>query len=404
MKRVYKWTLFSVLIMLILTYSFIGLTKCFSKARDHITVGFVYVGDSCNTYTNNFIRAQNEIEQQFGEHVTLLPKYNVAEGEEEKALKELVDKNCDLIFSTSYGYGEITKKFAQAYPDIQFCMATCSNANMAPVLDNYHNYMGKIYQGRYICGVVAGMKMKELIDRGYLTEEQAKVGYVGAFPYAEVISGYTAFFLGIRSVVPTAEMTVVYTNSWGDFDLEKQMTYHLINQGCVIISQHSDTTGPALVCEEMSKEKMVFHVGYNKSMSDIAPTTSLVSCRIDWKPYMVKATEAVLKGKKIEDYVGGSVYGKDVSGGLKEGWVSILKINETIAARNTQEKINALIEEFREGKVHVFKGDYVGVDSFDEKDTIDLSEEYIENDKSSAPTFHYVLKDVITIWNPNEKR
>jgi basic membrane lipoprotein Med (substrate-binding protein (PBP1-ABC) superfamily) len=137
--------------------------------------------------------------------------YNVAEGTEGEYLQGLVDAGCDIIFSTSYNYGITTKEFAQRYPDIEFCMATCSNANEEPYLENYHTFMGAIYEGRYASGVAAGMKLKELLDSGVITAEQARIGYVGAYPYAEVISGYTAFLLGVRSVVEDAVMTVKYT-------------------------------------------------------------------------------------------------------------------------------------------------------------------------------------------------
>ena len=161
-----------------------------------------------------------------------------------------MDAGCDLIFTTSYNYGTVTKEFAEKYPGIEFCMATCANANEEPVLKNYHTFMGKIYQGRYTAGVAAGMKMKELIKEGVITEQQAKIGYVAAYPYAEVISGYTAFLLGVRSVVPDAVMTVRYTNKWNDYRTEKKYAKGLIDEGCVIISQHSDTAGPATACEE----------------------------------------------------------------------------------------------------------------------------------------------------------
>lgn len=397
MKKTYKIAILCTLIITILFHGTIKVAESLSKRKEHITVGFLYVGDRCNTYTNNFARAQDAIEAEFGDAVTTTCKFNVSEGEEEQYLKELVEEGCDLIFSTSYGYGKTTKEFAQMYPDVQFCMATCSNANEAPVLDNFHNYMGEIYQGRYISGVVAGMKMQEMIKTKVITEKEAKVGYVGAFPYAEVISGYTAFLMGVRSVVPSATMDVVYTNSWGDYSLEKEYATKLIENGAVIISQHSDTVGPATACEELSDRYSVYHVGYNQSMADIAPTTSLISSRINWLPYMVQATDAVLKGKSIETNVDCNIYGKDASGGIKEGWVQMLRLNETVAARDTQKEIDRLEKEFKEGKIQVFKGDYVGVDPFDKEDTIDLKRGYQENETSSAPSFHYVLQDVITI-------
>lgn len=383
--------------MIILVHSGVFIYSLNNPIKDKIKVGFIYVGDSCNAYTNNFLRAQKKIELQYGDKVETLAKYNVSEGYEKEYLEQLVDAECDLIFTTSYGYGAAAKEIAAENPNIEFCIATCSNANEAPRLSNVHNFMGEIYQGRYVSGVVAGMKLQELINNGVLNESQAKIGYVAAFPYAEVISGYTAFLLGVRSVVPTATMNVVYTNSWGDYNIEKTTAERLIKENCVIISQHSDTTGPATACEELSDEYNVFHVGYNQSMADVAPTTSLISSRIDWSVYMVDAVDAVLHGKKIEAYVKGNIHGNDVSGGFGEKWVQMLKINNTVAASGTKEKIDQLISDFSKGEIIVFKGDYIGVDAFDENDIFDLSKGYIENENSSAPTFHYVLKDVITI-------
>ena len=397
MKRVYTLTIICSVTLILLFHGTMIVNSMFDNHKDHIKVGFLYVGDGCDAYTNNFIKAQKAIEVEYGDAVEIIAKYNVAEGTEEKYLLELVDNGCDIIFTTSYGYGETAKKIAAQNPDVQFCMATCSNANEEPLLSNCHNFMGEIYQGRYVSGVVAGLKLNELIENGEISENDAKIGYVGAFPYAEVISGYTAFFLGVRSVVPTAEMTVVYTDSWSDYSLEKQVTERLIKEGCVIISQHSDTSGPAVACEELSSEYTVYHIGYNQSMADVAPTTSLISSRINWQYYMVEAVGAVLDGKDIEDVVEGNVNGNDISGGFKEKWVQMLKLNNTIAAKGTQRKIDDLIEEFCDGDIDVFKGNYIGIDPFDENDTYDLSKGYTENEKSSAPTFHYVLKDVINI-------
>lgn len=396
MKRVY---IITVLTAIAVIAAVTGIYRMVSGDEEEkkIRVGFIYVGDSSTTYTGNFIKAQTEIENQYGEQVETLAKYNVPEGTEEEALKELVQAKCDLIFATSYAYGEKTKEFAVQYPDIQFCMATGTNANEEPVLENYHTFMGAIYEGRYISGVAAGMKLQELLEEGVITKEQARVGYVGAFPYAEVISGYTAFLLGVRSVVPDARMTVKYTNSWGDYLLEKKYAKELIEEGCVIISQHSDTAGPAVACEETDAGQPVYLVAYNQSMAQVAPTTYLTGAKINWEPYMVKAVKAVLEGKKIEDCTGGTVNENDVGAGFKEGWVQMLELNEIVAADGTAEKIAELIEQFQKGEVHVFEGDYIGVNPEDPSDTCDLREEYEENRYSSAPTFHYVLQDIITI-------
>jgi basic membrane protein A len=369
--------------------------------KDSIKVGFVYVGDESTAYTANFIRAQTSIEDAYGDNVVIEAKYNVSENAVETPLMELIESGCDLIFTTSYGYGEKTKELAQEYPQVQFCQATCSNANEEPVCKNYHTYMGEVYQGRYVSGVVAGMKLQELIEEGVITKEQAKVGYVGAYPYAEVISGYTAFFLGVRSIVPDAVMTVTYANSWSDYTTEKRLALDLIKDGCVIISQHSDTVGPAAACEKMSKEYTVYHVGYNQSMTDVAPTTSLISCRINWTPYELEAVQAVLNGETIEDNVGGGTKGSDAWGGFKDGWVQMLDLNELIAAKDTEEYLLNTISALEKNQVHVFYGDYLGVDPQDPTDTIDLNTEYIENESSSAPQFHYVLQDVISVKEYN---
>lgn len=362
-----------------------------------IKAGFVYVGDISTAYTNNFVKAQTVIENQYAGQVETIAKYNVSEEDVEGALMELVEAGCELIFTGSYGYGEKAKEYAGKYPRIQFCQATCSNANEEPYFSNYHTFMGNIYQGRYISGVVAGMKLKELMEDGTITSEQAKVGYVGAYPYAEVISGYTAFLLGIRSVVPEATMTVKYTNTWGNYLLEKECAKALIDEGCVIISQHSDTAGPAVACEETDRSQVVYYVSYNESMGDIAPTTYLTGCKINWEPYMTKAVEAVLSGKEIEACVKGNVNGNDVGAGFENNWVQMLEINGFAAADGTQERVDELIREFQQNKISVFEGEYIGVNPDDPSDTIDLREGYRENEKCSAPTFSYILKDVITI-------
>ncbi|MGN0153630.1 MAG: BMP family ABC transporter substrate-binding protein, partial [Lachnospiraceae bacterium] len=367
------------------------------EADKTIKAGFVYVGDASTGYTNNFVKVQNAIEKNYDGRVETIPKFNVPEGEVEGALEELAEEGCELIFTSSYGYGEKTKEFAKEHPEIQFCQATCSNANEEPYLSNYHTFMGSIYQGRYISGVVAGMKLKELIEDGKITTEQAKAGYVGAYPYAEVISGYTAFFLGIRSVVPEATMTVKYTNTWGDYHLEKECAKELIEEGCVIISQHSDTAGPAVACEETDRSQVVYYVSYNESMADVAPTTYLTGCKINWEPYMMQAVEAVLSDKEIEKYVKGNIHGNDAGAGFENGWVQMLNINEFVAAKGTKERVDALIREFEQDKIQVFQGDYTGVNPEDPSDVIDLREGYEENANGSAPTFYYVLKDVITV-------
>jgi len=364
-----------------------------------IKVGFVYIGDSSTAYTNNFCRSQNEIQDAFADNVVTIAKYNIPENNCQSAIQDLIDNGCELIFGTSYGYGEIMKKMAADNPDVQFCQATCSNANQAPVYPNYHNCMGTIYQGRYVSGVVAGMKLKELIEENKITPDMAKIGYVAAFPYAEVISGYTAFLLGIRSVLPQAVMTVCYTNTWSNTATEYKVAERLINEGCTIISQHSDTIGPAYACETESKKnaRIVFHVGYNQSMTDVAPTTSLISTRINWTPYFKAAVEAVIRGKKIESVVNGEVFGNDVAAGFNYHWCEMVGLNSLIAAEGSEEKIETTIRQFNNKNFKIFKGNYIGVNPFDPNDIYDLRKPFTENAVQSAPAFNYVLKDVVSV-------
>jgi basic membrane lipoprotein Med (substrate-binding protein (PBP1-ABC) superfamily) len=358
-----------------------------SAAADAMKVGFIYIGDDSQAYTANFVAAQTAIEQKYGAAVQTVPKMNVAEDAIESPLRELCDAGCKIIFTTSFGYGETTKEIAQEYPDIQFCQATCADAAADPVVPNYHNYMGAIYQGRYVAGIVAGMKLAELGVKA------PKIGYVAAFPYAEVISGYTSFFLGVRSIVADATMEVMYANSWGDYDTEKTMATAMIEDGCVLISQHSDTEGPAEACEDAAaKGTQVFCVAYNQDMTDIAPNTCLISSRIDWAPYEVAAVQAVMDGTEIK---------VDEWAGFDQGWVAMTELNTKIAAKGTQEAVDAAIQGFKDGKIDVFKGDYTGTNPYDAADTISLKDGFTENATQSAPAFAYVLDDVITVKSTN---
>ncbi len=363
-----------------------------------IKIGFVYIGDESTPYTMNFVSSQEAIASEFGDRVEIVAKYNVSEDNCEPSIMDLVKEDCDLIFLTSYGYGVTAKQIAEKYPDIQFCMATCEDANQDPVLPNYHNFMGEIYQGRYITGLVAGLKLKEMIESGQIDVSHARIGCVAAFPYAEVISGYTAFLLGVREIVPEATMEVRYVNTWGNYHVEKECAKKLINEGCVIITQHSDTTGPAVACEEASTfSHRIYHVGYNRSMADVAPTTSLISSRLNWTPYMMAAVEAVLAGEKIETHVDAEVNGNDAWAGFDKGWVEIVELNSAIAPKDAAETIQSAKNAFEKKSLIVFKGDYTGTDPFDPADTIDLSGGYRENAQASAPSFHYILDDVIEV-------
>ncbi len=365
-----------------------------------VKAGFVYIGDAGTAYTNNFIRAQIELEEALGDKVTTAAKYNILESDCDQSIYDLISEKCDIIFTTSYGYSEAAKRIAAEHPEVQFCQATGDQANVEPVLPNFHNFMGTIYEGRYASGVVAGMKLLDLISRKKLSRNDVRIGYVAAFPFAEVISGYTAFFLGVRSVVSEAKMVVRYTDTWSNYVTEKKCAEKLIYEdGCVLISQHSDTTGPAIACEEASSKrgKVVCHVGYNQSMVDVAPTTSLVSCRINWAPYIIDACKAVLKNKPIESVVKTKIKGNDACSGFEKGWIEMIGLNQLISAPGAQEEMEKIIKRFKAGDIEVFKGNYIGENPFDKSDTWDLRKPFPENANRSAPSFGYVLRDVIEI-------
>ena len=368
---------------------YIGVTK----------VGFILTGDESTPYSENFIRAIEGLEREFGTDVSVYTMYNVPFEDADEMIEELAASDVKIIFADSEGYAEAMKEGASKHPGIQFCQATADNANSSPSYENYHTFMGWIYQGRYVAGKMAGLKMQELIDNGVIGENDAKIGYVGAFSCPEVVSGYTAFFLGARSVCPTAHMVVGYTETWTSYVAEKEMAEQFINEGCVIIAQHSDTIGPAIACEEAAVYKPVYHVGYNQDMVSIAPTTSIIGTKIDWTNYIVGAVDAIRKEKRIEDVVDAETNGNDAGAGFERGWVAMFELNMAVAAPGSEEVLEDTIEDFRKERCHVFYGDFTGVNPENPDDTVNLNNEFYENNKTSYPTFYYILDDVIEVRN-----
>ena len=390
-----SWVILACLICIALCFLFYLVTDTLRSGKDHVEVGFVLVGDESAPYSANFIRAVEALELQYGEQVSVTVKSNVPYEDTELVLRGLCADGCDIIFTNSYGYGTVAKRVASDYPDVQFCQATGDNANEEPVVKNYHTFMGEIYEGRYVEGLVAGLKMQELIDTGQISADDAWIGFVGAYPNAEVISGYTAFLLGVRETCPTARMRVKYAYTWASYMLERQIASEFIAEGCVMISQDSDTIGPAVECESAKAGHPVYHISYNQDMIDVAPTTSLIGTRFDWSPYICDAVGAVLRDKRIESVVSGHVHGNDVGAGFSEGWVKMLELNRAIAPEGSEELIEQAIADIEAGRCHVFQGDYIGVDVVDPNDVWDLRTEYHENADASAPSFHYILQDVI---------
>ena len=394
MKRVYIITIL-VSILVLLFFGTVYSAWNGGSGADGVKVGFIYENDESTPYTYNFALAQSALEREFQDRVQILARSNVPENETEEPLRELIREGCEIIFVNNYS--EQVKAIAPEFPDIQFCQGSFSSGGQGEAPDNYHTFNAQIYQGRYVSGIAAGMKLRDLIDSHTISADKALVGYVGAYPTSEVVSGYTAFLLGVRSVAPEATMRVRYPNAWSSYSREKACAQALIDEGCIVISQHTDTIGPAMACEEAAAEKMVFHVGYNQSMVDVAPTTSLISTRVNWVPYITGAVEAILEQKPIEKHVDGSVNGNDISAGFDLGWVQILELNKHIAVYGTEERLERAIEALQRGSLEVFRGDYIGVNPEDETDTYDLNQGYRENEKTSWPTFNYILKDVITV-------
>ena len=307
-----------------------------------VKVGFITLHDENSTYDLNFINAAKKAIEDLGlTEDDYILKTNVPEGQEcyETAM-DMVDNGCNIIFADSFGHEPYMIDAAKENPDVQFCHSTGTRAHTEG-LANYHNAFASIYEGRYLAGIAAGMKLNEMIEAGEFTAEEAKIGYVGAFTYAEVVSGYTSFFLGARSVCPTATMEVTFTGSWYDEALEKEGAQKLIDRGCKLISQHADSLGAPTACENAG----VPNVSYNGSTKEAAPNTYIISSRIDWAPYYEYAITACMNGEAID---------ADWTGTLATGSVKLTDLNTNVAAPGTQEAIDAAIAKMENGELKVF--------------------------------------------------
>lgn len=338
-----------LLVLALMLGTCLALGSCASKENgedagtsgdgETMKVGFIYLHDENSTYDKNFIDAAQAACKAAG--VEIVEKKNIPENTEcLEAAEDLVDRGCSIVFADSFGHESYMAQAAEKYPEVQFCHATGTTAHTAG-LDNFHNAFASIYEGRYLAGVAAGMKLNEMIAAGKFTAEEAKMGYVGAFTYAEVISGYTSFFLGARSVCPTVTMDVQFTGSWYDENAEKEAATALINNGCKLISQHADSLGAPTACENAK----VPNVSYNGSTEASCPNTFIVSSRIDWEPYFTYMINCVKNGEKIDT---------DWTGTLATGSVVLTDINENVAAEGTQEKMDEVKAQLEDGTLHVF--------------------------------------------------
>lgn len=310
-----------------------------------VKVGLICIGDENDQgYTYNFIRGKEAATEALaakGINVEWVVKWNIGEDSGcEDANIELADEGCQLIINNSFGFEEFMLKVAPDYPDIEFISCT-NQASWGDDLENTHNAFANIYEGRYLAGVVAGMKLQQMIDEGEITADQAVIGYVGAFSFAEVISGFTSYFLGARSVCPSVTMKVQFVGSWSDATEEGNAASALADMGCVMISQHSDNTTPATTAQS----KGVYHTGYNNDMISVAPEASLIGTRIDWAPYFEYAIEAVANGESFD---------QDWCHGMDMGAVVMTDLNEAIAAPGTAEKLVEVEAKIASGELQVF--------------------------------------------------
>ena len=309
-------------------------------AKSDLKVGFIFLHTEQSTYDKNFIDAAIAACKEM--NVEMVQKTDIPESNAcYDAAVELIEvEECDIIFADSFGHESFLMQAAAEYPEVQFCHATGTQAHTATELKNFHNAFASIYQGRYAAGVVAGLKLNEMIESGKITAEQAKMGYVGAFTFAEVISGYTSFYLGAKSVCPSVTMDVKFTGSWYDETKEKAAAEALINGGCVLISQHADSMGAPTACENAG----VPNVSYNGSTAAACPETFLISSRINWVPYFKYMIEQVQKGEAID---------VDWTGTLSTDSVVLTELGKNVAA-GTQEKLDAVIAGLKDGSINVF--------------------------------------------------
>lgn len=397
--------LLAILMVLAMLFAFAGCgaadnSSDADKAAE-LTVGFIFLHDEQSTYDKNFMDAAKAACDAMG--VKYVQKTQIPESKDcYDAAVELVEvEDCDVIFADSFGHESFLLDAAKKYPDVQFCHATGTQAHTAGV-KNFHNAFASIYEGRYLAGVAAGMKLNEMIKNGKITADKAKMGYVGAFTFAEVMSGYTSFYLGAKSVCPTVTMDVKFTGSWYDEQKEKEAAQALISGGCVLISQHADSMGAPTACETAG----VPNVSYNGSTIAACPNTFIISSRIDWTPYFKHMIECVRDGKEIET---------DWTGTINTGSVVLTDVNTTAAAEGTADKLADVKAKLLDGSVKVFdtanftvKGEKlttypadVDTDKDMKKDTEAIANGIFEESKHRSAPYFDVEIDGITLLDRN---
>lgn len=381
-----------IIVLCIILTMIVGLVGCGNTAttpneNDKIKVGFIYLHDEQSTYDLNFMESAQKACEACG--AECINKVNIPEGGEcyETAMS-LVDMGCDIVFADSFGHEDYMIQAAIDAPNVQFCHATGTKAHTTN-LSNFHNAFATIYEGRFLSGVAAGLKLCEMLEAGEITEDELLIGYIGAHPYAEVISGYTAFYLGAKYIVPEVKMKVQFTGSWYDEALEKEAANSLINQGCKLISQHADSMGAPSACENAG----VPNVSYNGSTIQACPNTFIVSSKIDWTPYFEYIINCVKDNTPIDT---------DWVGTIQTNSVKMTDVNHNVVSTNVEEYFNSIISQFNSGELHVFdvnnftvNGEKldsymadVDTDDAFEPDTEVISDGYFhESEYRSAPYF-----------------
>ena len=331
----------AIMMCLVMVLAIVGCkgTKPAEEPAKKVKIGFICLHDEQSTYDLNFINAAKAACEKLGVEMVLKTGINEDNSCYETAA-DMASSGCIAVFADSFGHEDYMIQAAKEFPNVQFCHSTGTKAHTEN-LANYHNAFAAIYEGRYLAGVVAGLKLNEMIEAGKFAAEEAKVGYVGAFTYAEVISGYTSFFLGVRSVCPTATMEVTFTGSWYDPTAEKEGAQKLIQGGCKLISQHADSLGAPSACEEAG----IPDVSYNGSTKEAGPNTYLISSRIDWEPYYEYAITAAMNGKPIDT---------DWTGTIATGSVKLTELNEGVVAAGTKEKLEEVQKALEAGTLYVF--------------------------------------------------
>lgn len=317
------------------------LTKDF-EIPNTLKFGLICIHDENSTYDLNFINSMNRVKEALGltdEQVII--KRNIPESNDcYEAAKDLAEKGCTIIFADSFGHETYLLQAAKENPNVQFGHATGTMAHTANT-PNFHNAFASIYEGRYVAGIAAGMKLNELKAAGKLKGATPMMGYVGAFTYAEVISGYSSFYLGAKSVCPDVQMKVQFTGSWYDEAEEKSAAQALIAAGCDLISQHADSLGAPTACEDAG----VPNVSYNGSTFDAGENTFLISSAIDWAPYFLHMIKCYSTGAELE---------VDWTGNMSTGSIILSGLNQNVAAEGTKEALLKAIEDLKAGTVKVY--------------------------------------------------